>query len=150
MAKIETQIDVLVLGEHPSTYLVAALIAQNAKVRVLHTTIPNDSTGDRLVIINPEFFKLHSLVEPLRRKLDLVATYGLQFLSDDPAVRGEYRHKSTLAFVASYKAVRTAMIKLAKAQGVEMVSPKSLLIHRLDEHGAQVSLGKGPAPTRVI
>jgi flavin-dependent dehydrogenase len=150
MAKNEPQIDVLVLGEHPSAYLAAALIAQNAKIRVLHTTIPDDSPGDRLVIINPEFFKLHPLIEPLKRKLDLVATYGLQFLSEDPAVRGEYRNKSTLAYVTSYKGVRAAMIKVAEAQGVEMVTPKTLIIHHLDEKGAQVSLGKMELRPKVL
>ena len=80
MAKLEPQFDVLVLGGHPAAYLAAALVAQNAKMRVLHSTIPGEPNADRLVLINPEFFKLHPLVEPLRRKLDLVATYGLQFL----------------------------------------------------------------------
>jgi hypothetical protein len=150
MAKTETQIDVLVLGEHPAAYLAAALIAQTPKIRVLHTTIPNDSQPDRLVIINPEFFKLHALVEPLRRKLDLSATYGLQFLSDDPLVRGEYRNKSTLAYVTSYKAVRSCMMKLAEQAGVETVTPKSLQIHRLDEHGAEVSLGKTAVRPRML
>ncbi|HWE01644.1 MAG TPA: hypothetical protein VG326_04480 [Tepidisphaeraceae bacterium] len=142
MAKNEPQIDVLVLGEHPSAYLAAALIANNSKIKVMHTTIPGDVQNDRLVIVNPEFFKLHALLEPLRRKVDLTATYGLQFLSPDPTVRGDYRHKSTLAFVASYKAVRAAMVKVAEAQDVDLQTPKSLQIHRLDEHGAQVSVGK--------
>lgn len=142
MAKKEQQIDVLVLGEHPAAYFAAALIADNSKLRVIHTTIPDDVQPDRLVVINPEFFKLHPLLEPLRRKLDLTAMYGLQFLSEDPAVRGEYRHKSTLACVGSYKAVRAAMIKVAESRGVELLTPKTLQIHRLDEHGAEVTVGK--------
>lgn len=150
MAKTDPQIDVLLLGEHPCTYLAAALVAQTPKTRVLHTTIPEDSQPDRLVIINPEFFKLHPLVEPLRRKLELTATYGLQFISDDPATRSEYRNKSTMAFVASYKAVRAAMIKVAEAHGVEMVTPRALQIHRLDEHGAEVSIGKTAVRPKVL
>ena len=108
------------------------------------------SHNDRLVVINPEFFKLHALLEPLRRKLDLTATYGLQFLSPDPLIRGEYRNKSTLAYVASYKAIRTAMIKVAQSQGVEMETPKTLHIHRLDEHGAQVNVGKMLVRPKVL
>src|SRR5665213_3319126 len=150
MAKNEKQIDVLVLGEHPSAYLAAALLGGNSKINVMHTTIPGDVQNDRLVVINPEFFKLHALLEPLRRKLDLTATYGLQFLSPDPLIRGEYRHKSTLAYVASYKAVRTAMIKVAQSQGVEMETPKTLQIHRLDEHGAQVNVGKMLVRPKVL
>jgi flavin-dependent dehydrogenase len=150
MAKNEPQIDVLVLGEHPSAYFAAALMAGNSKINVMHTTIPGDVQGDRLVIINPEFFKLHALLEPLRRKLDLTATYGLQFLSPDPAVRGEYRNKSTLAFVTSYKAVRSAMMKVAESQGVDMQTPKTVHIHHLDEHGAQVTVGKLLVKPKVL
>ena len=150
MAKTPPQIDVLVLGEHPSAYLAAALLAQAGKLRVLHTTIPKDAQSDRLVIINPEFFKLHPLVEPLRRKLDLTAAYGLQFLSEDPEIRGEYRHKSTLAYIASYKAVRAAMMSVAEAQGVEMVTPKTLQIHRLDERGAEVTVGKTAVRPKML
>ena len=142
MAKKESQTDVLVMGEHPAAYFAAALIADHSKLRVVHTTIPEENQPDRLVLVNPEFFKLHPLLEPLRRKLDLTAMYGLQFLSDEPSVRGEYRHKSTLAFVTTYKAVRNAMVKIAEARGVELLTPKSLQIHRLDEHGAEVTVGK--------
>ena len=150
MAKTEPQLDVLVLGEHPSAYLAAALIAGNSKLRVLHTTIPDDSQPDRLVVINPEFFKLHPLLEPLRRKLEMVATYGLGFLSHDAAIRSEYRNKSISAYIASYKAVRAAMIKVAEANGVELVTPKVLQIHRLDEHGAEVTVGKGMVRPKVL
>lgn len=150
MAKNEPQLDVLVLGEHPSTYLSAALIANNSKLTVVHSTIPEDSQPDRLVMINPEFFKLHPLLEPLRRKLELTATYGLQFLSADPGVRGEYRHKSTLAFVGSYRAIRQAVVKVAEAQGVQLLAPKALQIHRLDEEGVDVSVGKQTLRPRML
>ncbi len=43
MAKNDPQTDVLVLGEHPSAYLAAALLASQSKLRVVHTTIPDDS-----------------------------------------------------------------------------------------------------------
>jgi flavin-dependent dehydrogenase len=150
MAKPEPQLDVLVLGEHPCAYFAAALIASNSKLRVLHTTIPEDLTNDRLVVINPEFFKLHPMLEPLRRKLEMTAVYGLQFFSADPAVRSEYRSKSALSYVASYKAVRAAVMKVAEAQGVELMTPKTLQIHRLDEHGAEVTVGKADVRPKVL
>jgi hypothetical protein len=168
----EPAVDVLVLGEHPAAYLAAALLKQKSNLRVVHSTIPadggagrtnsagngsangaHDRAADRLVIINPAFFSLHPLVEPLRRKLDLAPVYGLQFLSDDPAVRGEYRSKSALAYVASYKQVRTEMCKVADAQGVELHTPKEpehLQIHRLDETGIDVTLGKGKIRPKVL
>jgi flavin-dependent dehydrogenase len=153
MAKTEPQVDVLVLGEHPATYLVAALLTQKTKLRVVHTTIPGEPEADRLVIVNPSFFTLHPLLEPLKRKLDAVAVYGLQFLSDDPSVRSEYRSKAALAYIASYKQVRAELIKVAAAQGVELENPKQpehLQIHRLDENGIDVTLGKSHLHPKVL
>ena len=153
MAKNSPDVDVLVLGEHPATYLSAALLRQKSKLRVVHTTIPGEPDVDRLVIINPSFFTLHPLLEPLRRKLDLVAVYGLQFLSDDPSVRSEYRSKATLAYVASYKQVRAELVKVADAQEVELETPRNpdhLQIHRLDEQGIDVTLGKAHLRPKVL
>jgi len=150
MAKADPQLDVIVIGEHPATYLAAAILAQTAKIRVLHATIPAHAQLDRLVIINPDFFKLHPLVEPLKRKLDLVTTYGLQFLSTEPNVRSEYRHKSAMAYVSSYRAVRDALMRIAEAAGVELLKPKMLEIHRLDENGAEITAGKNVLRPRAI
>ena len=155
----DSPVDVLVLGEHPAAYLAAALLKQKSKLRVLHSTIPAEGNGaaeraaERLVVINPAFFSLHPLLEPLRRKLDLVAVHGLAFLSDDPAVRGEYRSKSVLAYVAAYKQVRSEMAKLADTQEVELHAPKEpehLQIHRLDETGVDVTLGKSGIRPKVL
>ena len=44
----------------------------------------------------------------------MTTVYGLAFLSDDPAVRSEHRSKSALAYVASYKTVRAALMKVAE------------------------------------
>jgi len=54
----------------------------------------------------------------------------------------EHRSRSALAYVTSYKAIRSALAKLAEAQDVETVSPKVLEIHRLDENGIDLTLGK--------
>ena len=153
MPKNEPPVDVLVLGEHPATYLAAALLTQKTKLRVVHTVIPGEAETDRLVIINPSFFTLHPLLEPLRRKLDSVAIYGLQFLSDDPQVRSEYRSKSALAYVASNKQVRAELVKIAEAQGVELQTPKQpeqLQIHRLDEQGIDVTVCKSHLRPKVL
>lgn len=143
--------DVLVLGDHPATYLAAALLRHKSKLRIVHSTIPGDEQGDRLVVINPSFFSLHPLLEPLRKKLDVCSIYGLQFLSDDPAVRSEYRSRSILAFVASYKQVRSEMAKLAAGQDVELETPRELHIHRLDETGVDATLDKAHLrPTMLV
>ena len=142
MAASVTKLDVLVLGEHPAAYLTAALLRHKTKLRVAHSTIPGEAEPDRLVVINPALFSLHPLLEPLKRKLEMTAVYGLQFLSDDPATRSEHRSKSALAYVSPYKAVRAAMQAVAESQEVQCLSPKALEIRRLDEQGAEVSAGK--------
>src|SRR5438067_2510658 len=85
VSKSEQNVDVLVLGEHPATYLCATLLRVGTNLRVLHATLPDEKPVDRTCLLNPAFFLLHKLLEPLKRKLDLTAIYGAQFLADDPA-----------------------------------------------------------------
>lgn len=150
MAKPDAQFDVLVLGEHPAAYLCAALLKYKSKLRVLHTLIPDEDWPDRLVIINPALFGLHALLEPLRKKLDLAPIFGLRFIADTPNVASEHRSRTALAQIGSYKSIRVAMIKLAEGQDVEMVTPKVLEIHRLDETGVQLTLGKTAVRAKVV
>lgn len=150
MAKPEPTLDVLVLGEHPAAYLCAALLKYKSTLHVIHSTLPGESWPDRLVIVNPALFALHPLLEPLRRKIELTAVYGLRFLSDAPGVSSEYKNRSALAFVAPYRSVRSAMTKLAEANDVTMLAPKSFDIHRLDEQGIDVTLGKSQLRPRML
>jgi flavin-dependent dehydrogenase len=57
-------------------------------------------------------------------------------------VRSEYRSKTILSYVASYKQVRSELAKIAGANDVELETPKELHIHRLDETGIDATLGK--------
>ena len=141
MAKAAPQLDVLVLGGHPAAYLAAALLKHKAKFRVMHSTIPGEDWPDRLVMINPEFYDLHPLLEPLRKKLDTRGVYGLQFLANEPGTRGEYRSKSIVADITGLKNVREAMEAVAEGQDVDLVTPKQLVVHRLDERGIEITLG---------
>lgn len=149
-AKTDSKLDVLVLGEHPATYLCAALLKHTGKLRVLHATIPDERPVERTCPLNPSFFSLHKLLEPLKRKLDLTAAYGVQFLADDPETRSECRGKATTAYCVSYKDMRQCMMKLAADEGVEMVTPKHLQIHRLDEKGLEVTLGKAEVRPKAL
>ena len=135
-------LDVLVLGGHPAAYLTAALLRYKTKLKVAHATLPDEAPPDRLVIVNPALFTLHPMLEPLKRKLDMTTVYGLQFLSDDPATRSEFRSKSALVYTCPSKTIRTAMEGVAASQGVQFLTPKTLEIHRLDETGADVTAGK--------
>jgi flavin-dependent dehydrogenase len=141
MARQAVQADVLVLGEHPSAYLAAALLRHKSKLAVLHSTIPGQAWPDRLVRINSELFDLHELLTPLRRKLDLAATYGVKFLSEDASTASEHRARSAMVYISSYKQIRAAVTKLAEQQDVELLNPKTLQIQHVDETGADVQLG---------
>jgi hypothetical protein len=137
--------DVLVIGEHPSAYLAATLLHVDGKgksPRVVHATLPGEHEPDRLVIINPAVFSLHPLLEPIRRRLESIAIYGLQFLSDDPAVHSEHRAKTIVGYVASSKAIRAEFVRVAEQAGVECITPKRLDILRLDETGVDVAMNK--------
>lgn len=144
------QLDVLVLGEHPSAYLTAALLRYKTKLKVAHATLPDEAASDRLVVVNPALFALHPLLEPLKRKLEMTTIYGLQFLSDDPTTRSEFRSKSALVYVCPYKTLRAAMEKVAASQDVQLLTPKSLDIHRLDEHGADVTAGRNELRPKAL
>ena len=152
MAKASTSpvADVLVLGEHPAAYLAAALLKQKSKLNVLHATLPHEHVPDRLVLVNPAMFDLHPLLGPLRRKLETHSIYGLQFLSDDPGTRSEHRAKSIVSLVASYKEIRAAFQKLAAAEGVELLTPKTLDVLRVVDGGVEVAVGKGTIRPSVL
>jgi flavin-dependent dehydrogenase len=150
MAKSPPQLDVLVVGEHPCTYLAAMLLAGMAKIRVAHCCVPGNNQPDRLVLINPDFFGLLPSLAPLRRKLEMTPVYGIQFLGDDATTRSEFRNKSAMAYVATYKAVRTALCKLAQAEKVELLTPKTFQILHVDENGVEISLGKNAIHPRAL
>lgn len=142
MSKSPPHPDVLVLGQHPSAYLAAAVLRLAAKSRVVHAVIPGERSPDRLVTINPEFFDLHKSLAPLQKKLDLTPVHGLRFLSQEPRTSSEYRHKSPLAYVASYEDVRAAVAQVAADAGVELLEPRALDICSVDEQGLDVTLGR--------
>lgn len=151
-ATTQPPLDVLVLGEHPAAYVAAALLKHKSKLKVLHATLPHETTAvpDRLVLVNPEMFELHPLLGPWRRKLDSMGVYGTAFLADDPATRSEFRSKSILSLVANYRDVRAAMMKVAAAEGVEFVTPRHVQVLRIDETGLDVNLGKVTVRPKVL
>src|SRR5687768_9391700 len=125
MPKPAPAVDCLVLGEHPSAYLAAELLLAHG-VSVHHCTIPTETAPDRLVLLNPQFFALHKPLEKLKKKLELTGVFGVSFLADDGATRGEYKSKTPAALVGRYSAIRKAVCQHAKEAGVKMTTPKSL------------------------
>src|SRR3954468_17141250 len=150
-AKQETPIDVLVLGEHPAGALAAALLRHKTKLRIVHAAIPGeDDAKDRLVTVNPALFDLHPILAGLKRKLNLTSVHGISFFADDPETHSEYRAKTIVAYVTRYKSIRDEMAKIADTEGVERVTPKAIVVHRLDETGVDVTLGKSRARASAI
>lgn len=150
MAKTNSVVDVLVVGGHPSAYLASALLKNKSKYQVMHSAIPNEPSGDRLVLMNPAMFELHPLLSSLKRKIDAVGLYGVRFLADEPPTASEYRSKSAVTCVAQLKDVRSAMIDLAKSEGVQLCNPKVLTIHRLDESGLDATVGKETVRAKAL
>src|SRR5258706_571440 len=109
MAKGSSVVDVLVLGGHPSAYLAAALLKDKTKFAVMHSCIPNEPTGDRLVLMNPALFELHPLLSSMKRKIEATGLYGIRFLADEPPTASEFRSKSAVTCVAQLKDVQMAM-----------------------------------------
>src|SRR5438045_5943857 len=83
------QPDVLILGSHPACYYAAALL-QEAGVGVLHASIPDEQTKERLVLVNPELFSLHKILASIKTKVPLAPIYGLRFVGDEPDVQSEH------------------------------------------------------------
>lgn len=139
MPKATPQPDVLVLGDHPSAHLAAALLAEG-KVRTAIAPVPGEEHPDRLCTINPAFFELHPLLGSLKRKLDLQPTYGLQFLADERGTRSEFRSGSITAYVGSIKQVRDELAHAAHDAGTVAYKPRRLEINHLHEQGVDLTL----------
>jgi hypothetical protein len=150
MAKTTTVVDVLVLGGHPSAYLASALLKNKTKFEVMHSCIPNEPTGDRLVLMNPAIFDLHPLLSSMKRKIEAMGLYGIRFLADEPPTASEFRSKSAVTCVTQLKDVRVAMLELAKSEGVQLCNPKIVQIHRLDESGLDASIGKETVRAKAL
>jgi flavin-dependent dehydrogenase len=154
MAKVAAQLDVLVLGQHPCAYVAADMLC-NAKppAHVAHATIPDETTPDRLVILNPQVFALHKPLEKARKKLATAAVWGTVFLADDGKTRGEWRTKSAtnpVALIADYTELRKAFASIAKESGVKLMTPKALEIRGVDEKGFDIAVDSAKVHPKAV
>lgn len=150
--KIDVPVDVVVLGEHPSAYLTAALLRAGptkragkvkGALRVVHAALPDDQPADRLVVVNPALFDLHPLLEPIGKSLWTTPIRSVRFLADDAATWSEHRATDDMASVARYRDLRDALAKVAWAEGVECVggADPTVIVHRADETGVDLTVG---------
>ena len=157
--KLADPIDVLVLGEHPSAYVAAALLrldpagrgARSAKakpkLRVVHATLPPGQPVDRLVIVNPALFELHPLLAAVGRAVRKTAIAGVRFLADDAGTASEHRAAADMVCVVRYRDLRDALAAAAAAAGVESIvgsggADPVVVLHRADESGLDATVGK--------
>jgi flavin-dependent dehydrogenase len=141
-AKQTEPVDVLILGDHPCAYLAGALLRQKSKLRIVQATLDDHEADDRLVTINPAMFDLHPLLEHLKKTLPATPVYGLRFLSDNADTASEHRVKSAVTLIARYIDVRDRIVALAAPEGVEYLANQPVQIHRVDEQGLTVTIGK--------
>lgn len=139
MPKSQSELDVLVLGDHPSGLLAAAILAGGG-IKVVHASIPGQEEVDRLVLINPQLFELHAILKSLKRQLELAPIYGISFLADEVGTSNESIGKSISGHIGSLKTIRAALAKLAKAAGVKQSSPDNIQINRVHEAGLDIKL----------
>lgn len=147
------QPDVLVLGTHPCALLAATTLLQPAasrKLRVQHAMIPGEPAPRRLVLINPELFKLHEQLKPLARKIRTSPIHGIRFVGDTADQTSEYRSRSPEALVAGEEDLRQAMSRWAQEHGVRSRQPAMMKISSVDERGVELSLDGEPMRPRML
>ncbi len=150
MSRTEIQLDVLVFGEHPATYVTATLLRLNSDLRVVHATIPGEHSMDRISLLNPRFFELNEVLSPLRRTLGLTHYHGMRFLSDDGETRSAYHSKAAVCHGVSYQELRKQLRALADEHGVQFMAPRQLEIHGIDEEGVRLSLGESIIRAKML
>ncbi|HYO11270.1 MAG TPA: hypothetical protein VER17_20060 [Tepidisphaeraceae bacterium] len=138
MPRTTLPLDVLVLGEHPSAYLAAAMLLDKPELNVAHATIPNEHAPDRLAVINPGVFQLHKALDKASKKLEMTPIHGVAFIGEDANTRGEWRAKSTAAWICEYGHVRKAFCQVAKEAGAKLYNPKTLTVGPVDEKGFEI------------
>ncbi|HEV7299473.1 MAG TPA: hypothetical protein VGN72_08935 [Tepidisphaeraceae bacterium] len=140
MVELARDCDVMVLGDHPCTYVAALLLKQGGVARVQHVTIPTDATPNRAVLVNPKLFELHKSLARWRDAQPLVPVHGMRFLSDDPATSSQHVADEPLAYVARIGDLTQTVRQLAEQAGVTLLTPATLEVHRPDPQGVQLSI----------
>lgn len=142
MRKAGENPDVLVLGDHPCTYLAAAFLkTSQTSLRVLHAPLSKTDAHDRLLLVNPAFFDLHKSLAAVKSALHLTPVHGLTFLADDPATRREHSTGAPAAFVVSAPQLHAECVRLAQGANVQFSARGGFCVHELDEAGVEIELG---------
>lgn len=142
---------VLVVGAHPAAWL-CALYLQDARVNVAIVEAGEPSL-ERLVTLNPAFFKLHKALERVRTTLPVTPVRQVRFLGAEGADARSQEPKTAntpeLTLVTPLSAVREQLKALALEQGVRVLEG-NLGVEGVDEQGAHVRIGRQKVSPRVL
>ena len=142
---------VVVVGEHPAASLCAILLKQ-AKVEVALCKGDGLPNAGRLVTLNPAFFGLHPLLEPLRGTLDLAPLRRCRFLGPDGQTadsRAGEGVEAVLGYVAAMDEVAAAVRQLAVGEGVTLLDGAAS-VGRVDENGVELTVGRRTLSPQIL
>lgn len=142
---------VLIVGSHPAAWL-CALFLRDARVNVAVTEGGTPSL-DRLVTLNPAFFKLHKALAGLQETLPVTKVSRARFLGPDDADATSQAAKGDrsgpLTFITPFSAVREQLKHLALEAGIR-VCEGGFGVEEVDERGAHVRVGRQTLLPRVL
>lgn len=150
--QLPSQVDVLIVGTHPSAHLAAAILAvDQPKLRTLHVLPPGPPAADRLLPINPGLVRLHPLLGKSAPLAELYGAAGLRFLSDQPGVRSEHLvPKPPALCVGSMSGLTQAMASLVDGQEARCHAAHELRVLRVVDDGVAVEIDRHLLVARTI
>lgn len=146
-----TDCDVLVLGDHPCTYVAVVLLRKAGVKRVRHLVIPTDTTPSRPVLVNPDVFEIDKTLVGWQKNVALSAVNGVHFLGNDVGTHNRHDAKEPIAFVARMDDLSDAIRPIAKEAGATLGRPASLKVLAADPAGVDLLVdGKPLRATAMI
>lgn len=151
-ARLPPRLDVLVLGAHPAAHLAAAVLATDQpELAVAHVVPPGETLPDRLLTLNPRLADLHPSLRAGAALGDLTAVAGLQFLSDQPGVRGEHVvAKPPAMLVGATSGLTRALAAAADGAGVNRHAAHDLRLVRVVDDGVAVAVDGQDLVARTV
>jgi flavin-dependent dehydrogenase len=140
MAARTNEFDVIVLGDHPCTYIAALLLRRHGVHRVAHVTIPTDATSDRAVLINAKVFSLDPVLEPWRDSVELTPILGIHFLGDNPSIHCSHASTFPLGYCGKLGEIAQAARAIAQRGGITLLPASTLNVHRSDLRGVEIEI----------
>lgn len=137
MARLRGSFDAVVVGEHPSASLAAALLAARGR-RVVHLARRETKPVRRLAWLSPAFFDLDKALAGMRRRLSLTPLRGMTLLGDRPEQRGQFLTRSASAFVVDSGDFAAESNALAKRAGTSVHACQAVRVEAVDDRAVRL------------